>query len=123
MPDSDTNAVRALTLALVNEQAQKSHEELCAERYGTINAKIDKLETIIKWVGGLIATSLIGVLTWSVNQQIDSAKAQQVAAAAKIELLQKQVSDSNAGRRYNRELLERMQPHNEDAAPPTNAAP
>lgn len=89
-------ALKALTLSLVNEQALASHEDLCAQRYNTINEKIDKLEAIIKWVGGLMATAIMATLGWSIVQQIDSARAQQDAAAAKIELLQKQVADAQA---------------------------
>ena len=99
---------RALTISLVNEQAIKSHEELCAERYNTINSKIDKLEAIIKWVGGLMASAIIGALTWSVSQQIESAKAQQAAATAKIELMQKQLNEANAGRQHVLEQIDKL---------------
>lgn len=101
-------ATQALTIAKVNEQALRSHEELCAERYNTINLKIDKLEAIVKWIGGLMASAIIAVLGWSVSQQIESAKAQQAAAAAKIELLQKQVQDANAGREHVIQQIDRL---------------
>lgn len=101
-------ATDALTLSRLNQQALESHEELCAERYNTINLKIDKLEAVVKWVGSLTATAIIAVLGWSVAQQIENAKVQQAAAAAKIELLQKQVSDANVGRAHVLEQFDKL---------------
>lgn len=103
----DPAGLKALLLSNVTDQALRSHEELCAERYNTINTKIEKLESIMKWFGGLVVTAVISVLAWSINQQLETGKAQRDAAAAKIELLQKQVNESNAARK---QVLEHLMP-------------
>lgn len=38
------------------------HEELCAERYSAIIARLDRLEKMIGWAAGLIMVSLIGLI-------------------------------------------------------------
>lgn len=43
------------------EQAQGDHEKLCAERYGTINEKIDDLKDGQKWAIRLSVVTLLGV--------------------------------------------------------------
>lgn len=43
------------------EQSQDDHEKLCAERYGTINEKIDDLKDGQKWAIRLSVVTLLGV--------------------------------------------------------------
>jgi len=56
-----------MTTAKEVEQELRSHEELCAERYANIHARIDKIEavlnkllwTIIVGFGSIVGSSLI----------------------------------------------------------------
>lgn len=45
----------------LTDRAQQDHERLCAERYGTINDKIDDLKDGQKWAIRLSVVTLLGV--------------------------------------------------------------
>lgn len=56
-----------------------THEQICTERYTTINATLNDLKTGLKWLGGMMLAVLIAVLGWSLNQQVTVVNANQQA--------------------------------------------
>lgn len=39
-----------------------THEAVCAERYGTIIGRVDRMETILMRASGILITTLVGIL-------------------------------------------------------------
>lgn len=94
-------AVDALALAKKVEQEIDAHEDLCAERYKTINEKlvgvskeISGLRAIFIWCGGAAFTLLLAAfgflinMTTTANQTLQERNRAADIAATRIELLQ-----------------------------------
>jgi len=54
------------------------------------NEKFDRLESILKWAGGLIVMLFISTLTWSLAQQYNANEAQKKDMQQQIQLMQEQ---------------------------------
>lgn len=92
----DSVAYAALALAQSNEQAIASHEDLCAERYGTINKQLDELKGLFKWGGVTGFGLLMTVLGFLVLQMLNANTEARKAADTKIELLERQIHQQPA---------------------------
>lgn len=101
---SATNSRDALLVALAArakaEQAQRdidSHEDVCAERYENIHAKLTEMKTefsaqnrriwgLFGWLGGTGFLILMGVLSFLLRAQYDTITAMSKASRDRIEL-------------------------------------
>jgi len=91
-PVTESVAHQALKLAEKNEGDIVAHEKLCAERYGNINDSIREIKGFLKWVGGSAFLIIIGLLGWSLKQQVNANDAAVRAVAdTRIELLEQQI--------------------------------
>lgn len=72
------------------------------------SAKLERLESILKWAGGLIVMLFISTLTWSLAQQYNANEASKKDLAQQIELMQAQQRNSNAARQDRQEILSRL---------------
>jgi cytoskeletal protein RodZ len=89
---------------LVNAKIETTHKDT--------GEKIDKIESAIKWAGGLIVSLMLTVLGWAVLQQINANESQKKEMAQQIELLQQQ---ENARVQARSEILSRLPPGTTDA--------
>lgn len=107
------HAVRNLAMTtegefrLVNQKLDVTHS--------ITNTKIERVESAIKWAGGLIISLMLTVLGWSVLQQINANESQKKEMAQQIELLRQQEATRNATRA---EILSRLPPSGAQAADP-----
>jgi hypothetical protein len=85
--------------ALLQQKLDTTHAES--------NTKIDKIESAIKWAGGLIVSLVLSVLAWAVLQQINANESQKKEMAQQIQLLQ---SQERARVEARSEILERLPP-------------
>lgn len=95
--DSARDAVHA-----VNNLAQTTGIQI-----RNVETKIDRLESGLKWAGGLIVSLVLTVLGWAVVQQINANEAQKKEMAQQIELLQQQ---ERARVQARSEILSRLPP-------------
>jgi hypothetical protein len=58
--------------------------------HATTDGKIDRLESILKWAGGLIIMLFLSTLTWSLAQQYNSNEATKRDLQQQVELLKMQ---------------------------------
>lgn len=72
------------------------------------SAKLERLESILKWAGGLIVMLFLSTLTWSLAQQYNANEASKKDMAQQIELLQAQQRNSSAARQDRQEILSRL---------------
>lgn len=72
------------------------------------NTKLERLESILKWAGGLIVMLFISTLTWSLAQQYNANEASKKDMAQQIELLQAQQRNSSVARQDRQEILSRL---------------
>lgn len=63
--------------------------------FENVNGKLDRLESMFKWVGGLIVMLFIATLSWSLTQQWNANEAQKQTTQSRIELLQSQLEARN----------------------------
>lgn len=92
-------AVTEVRLTQLDKKIDETHKET--------NEKIDKVESAIKWAGGLIVSLVLSVLGWAVLQQINANESQKKEMAQQIELLKQQ----EAVRAQTRtEILSRLPP-------------
>lgn len=89
-------AYEALNLGKANKQAMEAHEDLCAERYGNIHAAIGRIEGILKWAGVTGFGVIITLLGFLLAQQVQANDRATKDSAAKIELLQRQLTQQQA---------------------------
>lgn len=87
-------AHEAYTLSKQNERDISAHEDLCAERYGNIHHAIADIKGILKWAGTSAFAVIIGLLGWSISQQMAANKDAALASQTKLELLQRQIIDA-----------------------------
>ena len=90
-------AVTEVRLTGIDKKIEDTHKET--------NEKIDKIESAIKWAGGLIVSLVLSVLGWAVLQQINANESQKKEMAQQIELLKQQESARNQTRA---EILSRL---------------
>jgi hypothetical protein len=59
-------------------------------KHGEVTTAISKIESLLKWAGSLIITLILGVLGWSLLQQITNNQQQQKDLQSQIKLLEQQ---------------------------------
>lgn len=102
-------AVTEVRLTQLDKKIDETHKET--------NEKIDKIESAIKWAGGLIVSLVLSVLGWAVLQQINANESQKKEMAQQIELLKQQ----EAVRAQTRtEILSRLPPRTAETAGATD---
>jgi cytoskeletal protein RodZ len=107
----DIRNFRAVTegeFRLIHNKIDTTHTET--------NGKIDKLESGLKWAGGLVVSLILSVLGWAVLQQINANEAQKKDMAQQIQLLQ---SQERARVEARSEILSRLPPGTPEPAEPT----
>ncbi|MEG3175844.1 hypothetical protein U1872_06350 [Sphingomonas sp. RB3P16] len=84
-------AIDALALGKKNEIDIASHEDLCAERYQNINTNIGEIKSFLKWACTTGFMIIIGLLCFLAKMTWEAKDQAAIAAAAKIEMLQRQI--------------------------------
>lgn len=59
-------------------------------RHESLGASFNKLESALKWAGGLVVSLMLTVLGWAVMQQINSNETTKKEMAQQIQMLQQQ---------------------------------
>lgn len=115
--DSARDAVHAVAnfRGVVDGEFRLVHQKIDTTHTET-NTKIDKIESAIKWAGGLIVSLVLTVLGWAVIQQINANESQKKEMQQQIELLKQQEATRAQARA---EILSRLPPR---AAEATDAA-
>lgn len=99
MSDTDTRSVafKALDMGKANTLAIEAHEDLCAERYANINttvgdvkASVKEIKALLGWVGAAFFTVMVSGMGYLISLTISANHDAAAAAAAKIEMLQRQ---------------------------------
>lgn len=99
-------AVTEVELRLINTKIETTHNET--------NEKIDKIESAIKWAGGLIVSLMLTVLGWAVVQQLNANEATKKDMSQQIKILEQQEAARAATRA---EILSRLpEPRTAEAA-------
>lgn len=63
-------AQKALEKATEADGKINTHEELCTLRYTNINEGLTRLTKILTWGGGIMASMILSLLAWSLNNQV-----------------------------------------------------
>lgn len=82
MTEPSTLAQAAMDKATRAEFKIDGHELLCLERYKSIEASLSRITKLVTWGGITLATMILGLLGWSLQEQYATNK-------TAIELLQK----------------------------------
>lgn len=67
-----------------------NHKTVSGLELKSVDKKIDTLISLLKWVGGLIVTSVLAVLAWSLVQQWNANEAQRRNIEEQVRLIQAQ---------------------------------
>lgn len=87
-------AYEALNLARSTQSDQEKHEDICAIRYQNINDSIADIKGWMKWAGGGAFTLIMSVLAFLAVAQFNANDAARQEQQAKIEALQRQLSQN-----------------------------
>lgn len=101
-------AVAEVQLRQLDTKIETTHAET--------NSKIDRIESAIKWAGGLILSTILAVLAWAVSQQINANESQKREMAQQIEILKTQ---ERARVDARSEILSRLPPRATEAPAPS----
>ena len=63
-----------MDLAREADNKINAHEDLCAERYKNINESLSRIMKLIGWGGSFLAVLIVGLLGWSLNNQVEANK-------------------------------------------------
>ncbi len=78
----DTKSATVESAKAVKKDFEAKHNEL--------TTNLQKIESLLKWAGSLLITLILGVLGWSLLQQITNNSQQQKDLQAQIKLLEQQ---------------------------------
>jgi len=98
---------------MVTNLKLENMEKASDERHAVVAEKVTRLESAIKWAGGLIVSLVLTVLGWAVLQQINANEAQKKDMQQQIKLLEEQ---ERARNHVRSEILERLPPSTAEAA-------
>lgn len=80
----------ARDLAAKAVAAQEAHALVVEVKLQALDEKTDRIESILKWVGGLFITLFLSTLTWSLTQQYNANEQVKRDLQAQVELLRDQ---------------------------------
>lgn len=72
-----------------NARDIEAHEDICAERYKTINEKLGTIFKIIVWAGGTGFMLIMGLLAFFAKTQFEMMDSAQKATAQRTEILER----------------------------------
>jgi len=91
-------ALEARDIARAATSKIEAHEDLCATRYANIEKQLARFEGIFKWAGTTLFVLIVGMLGWSLKQQISANDAMREALAARVELIERLSARESAER-------------------------
>lgn len=72
------------------------------------NGKLERLESILKWAGGLIVMLFLSTLTWSLAQQYNANESSKQEMSQQIELLKQQQRTEAAAKIDRQQIIEHL---------------
>lgn len=85
-----------------------NHIAVTGIKLDTLDSKMDRLESIIKWAGGLIVMLVISTLSWSLAQQYNANESTKKDLQAQVQLLREQQRNGLIARDERQEILSRL---------------
>ena len=71
-----------------------THEEVCGLRYAAIDTTLNELKGWLKWGGSIAFLTIVGLLSWSLNNQFQAIQQKGANDAARIATLEQQLGQS-----------------------------
>lgn len=86
----DVTRVKLDALQTSTETQHRAQTEAANERYAQLNANIARMESVMKWAGGVIISLILTVLGWALVQQINANESQKRDLQQQLDLLKAQ---------------------------------
>lgn len=88
-----TDSPRESAMQIAHEALNRvnTHEEVCGERYKAIDGTLRELKGWLKWGGSIAFLTIVGLLSWSLNNQFQAIQQKGANDAARIATLEQQL--------------------------------
>lgn len=88
---TETRAASAMQVAQDALNRVNTHEEVCGLRYAAIDGALNELKGWLKWGGSIAFLTIVGLLSWSLNNQFTAIQQKGANDAARIATLEQQL--------------------------------